>query len=70
MDVLFTGAGRHPGQLAGRSPWLQPIHADGPAHLIGQVACCVVTAAHTNSLAARIADERSGETPSQEKAAA
>ena len=26
VPVLFTGPGRHPGQIAGRSPWLQPVH--------------------------------------------
>ena len=31
VPVLFTHAGRHPGQIAGRSPWLQPVHATGPA---------------------------------------
>ncbi|MBN8903440.1 MAG: tRNA (N6-isopentenyl adenosine(37)-C2)-methylthiotransferase MiaB, partial [Rhodospirillales bacterium] len=35
LPVLFTGAGRHPGQVAGRSPFLQPVHVNGPADLIG-----------------------------------
>ncbi|RYJ02624.1 MAG: tRNA (N6-isopentenyl adenosine(37)-C2)-methylthiotransferase MiaB, partial [Acetobacteraceae bacterium] len=26
FPVLFTGPGRHPGQMMGRSPWLQPVH--------------------------------------------
>ena len=30
LPVLFTGPGRHPGQVAGRSPFLQPVHASGP----------------------------------------
>jgi len=29
MPVLFTGPGRHPGQVAGRSPFLQPVHLPG-----------------------------------------
>jgi tRNA-2-methylthio-N6-dimethylallyladenosine synthase len=71
MDVLITGPGRHPGQVAGRSPWLQPVHAEGPLSLAGQVVACEVTATHPNSLAARIiGDERSGDPPKQEKAAA
>jgi tRNA-2-methylthio-N6-dimethylallyladenosine synthase len=69
MDVLITGPGRHPGQIAGRSPWLQPVHADGPSALIGQVVACGIVAAHTNSLAARLAPETRGDTPKQEKAA-
>ena len=35
MNVLFTGPGRHAGQIAGRSPYLQPVHMTGPASLIG-----------------------------------
>src|SRR5665213_1339556 len=31
LPVLFTGAGRHPGQVVGRSPFLQPVHLTGPA---------------------------------------
>jgi tRNA-2-methylthio-N6-dimethylallyladenosine synthase len=71
-DILFTGPGRHPGQLAGRSPWLQPVHADGPPDLVGQVRRCIVTAAHPNSLAVRL-DGAIGPpagNPEQEKAAA
>jgi tRNA-2-methylthio-N6-dimethylallyladenosine synthase len=71
FDVLFTGAGRHPGQVAGRSPWLQPVHAEGSPSLAGQVLACEVTATHPNSLAVRIlGGERSGDPPEQEKAAA
>ena len=36
LPVLFTGPGRHPGQVAGRSPYLQPVHLSGPATLIGE----------------------------------
>jgi tRNA-2-methylthio-N6-dimethylallyladenosine synthase len=71
IDVLFTGPGRHPGQLAGRSPWLQPVHAEGAPSLAGQVLPCEVTAIHPNSLGVRILTaETTGDHPSQEKAAA
>ncbi len=75
FDVLFTGAGRHPGQAAGRSPWLQPVHAASgehdPASLIGRVLPCEVTSIHPNSLGVRILPaEATGDHPSQEKAAA
>lgn len=30
IDLLVTGPGRHPGQIAGRSPWLQPVHVMAP----------------------------------------
>jgi len=73
MEVLVTGAGRDPGQFAGRSPWLQPVHGLGEPRMAGQLVRTVVTAAMTNSLAVRLdcalAAPRPGE-PHQEKAAA
>ncbi len=51
FPVLFTGPGRHPGQMMGRSPWLQPVHLLGDSSLIGHVAPVCILAAHTNSLA-------------------
>jgi tRNA-2-methylthio-N6-dimethylallyladenosine synthase len=48
--VLVTGPGRHPGQMAGRTPWLNPVHFDGPASLAGQVVPVAITAGHANSL--------------------
>lgn len=57
IPVLFTGPGRYPGQVMGRSPWLQPVHLPGDAALIGRVAPVRILAAHTNSLAgALVAD--------------
>jgi tRNA-2-methylthio-N6-dimethylallyladenosine synthase len=50
LPVLITGFGRHPGQIAGRSPYLQPVHLIGPTHLIGQEIQVCIDAAHTNSL--------------------
>jgi tRNA-2-methylthio-N6-dimethylallyladenosine synthase len=50
LPVLITGAGRHPGQIAGRSPYLQPVHLIGPASLVGQEIMVCIEAAHTNSL--------------------
>jgi tRNA-2-methylthio-N6-dimethylallyladenosine synthase len=54
VPVLVTGPGRHPGQLVARSPWLQPVHFPAPARLIGTETWVEITAAHPNSLAARI----------------
>ncbi|HEX3364124.1 tRNA (N6-isopentenyl adenosine(37)-C2)-methylthiotransferase MiaB [Phenylobacterium sp.] len=36
LPVLFERPGRHPGQLIGRSPYLQAVHATAPDRLIGQ----------------------------------
>ncbi len=58
VPVLITGAGRHPGQIAGRSPWLQPVHLSGPASLAGQVVPVRIKAAHTNSLSGDLQQER------------
>ena len=58
VPVLFTGPGRHPGQVAGRSPWLQPVHLEGPASLIGAEVPVNIVAAHPNSLHATLAEER------------
>jgi tRNA-2-methylthio-N6-dimethylallyladenosine synthase len=58
VPVLFTGAGRHPGQIAGRSPWLQPVHATGPAVLIGTELPVNIVAAHPNSLRGTLTEER------------
>ena len=37
MPVLFDRKGRLPGQAAGRSPYLQPVHVDGAAPYIGEI---------------------------------
>ena len=60
FDVLVTGAGRHPGQVAGRSPWLQAVHADAPdsdpADLAGRVIRMRAIGASANSLSCVIED--------------
>jgi tRNA-2-methylthio-N6-dimethylallyladenosine synthase len=50
LNVLFEGKGRKPGQIAGRSPYLQAVHVAGPASLIGQIAEVDILAAGPNSL--------------------
>ncbi len=57
MPVLFTGRGRHPGQLSGRSPHLQAVHAVGPETLVGTVAMVTIEAMLTNSLTATLIDQ-------------
>ncbi len=58
LPVLFTGPGRHPGQIAGRSPFLQPVHLSGNASLIGTEAMVRIVANHPNSLAGTLVQER------------
>ena len=50
LPVLFERPGRHDGQILGRSPYLQAVHVDGPACLIGQIAAVRVTQGNMNSL--------------------
>jgi tRNA-2-methylthio-N6-dimethylallyladenosine synthase len=50
LDVLLDRPGRHPGQLAGRSPYLQPVQIMAPGAAIGDVVRAVVTDVGSNSL--------------------
>ena len=59
LPVLFTGAGRRAGQLSGRSPYLQPVHVDGPISLTGQVCMVRIVAGNPNSLSATLDTEQS-----------
>ncbi len=68
LPVLFTGPGRHPGQVVGRSPFLQPVHLTGPASLIGSETPVNIVAAHTNSLSATL-PAASQSTPSRSASA-
>ncbi len=58
LPVLFTGPGRHPGQVLGRSPFLQPVHLSGSNDLIGNQKLVRIVAAHPNSLAGTLVQER------------
>jgi tRNA-2-methylthio-N6-dimethylallyladenosine synthase len=51
LPVLFEKPGRYPGQLAGRSPYLQAVHADAPADRVGQIVAVAIGEARANSLA-------------------
>ncbi len=57
IPVLVTGPGRHPGQVGGRSPWLQAVHAEAPLDLVGRVVPMKIAAGHPNSLTATLAEE-------------
>jgi tRNA-2-methylthio-N6-dimethylallyladenosine synthase len=57
MPVLFDSRGRHPGQLVGRSPYMQPVHAEVPEEVLGTIRLVRIDAASANSLAGTL-DER------------
>ena len=50
LPVLFEAKGRKPGQVTGRSPYLQAVHVEGPEALIGHIAEVDIRAAGPNSL--------------------
>ena len=51
LPVLFEKPGRRPGQLVGRSPYLQAVHAEAPAEHIGRILPVEILACGPNSLA-------------------
>jgi len=57
LPVLFTGPGRRPGQMSGRTPYLQPVHVDGPATLTGQVVPVTILHGSPTSLAGTLTQE-------------
>jgi tRNA-2-methylthio-N6-dimethylallyladenosine synthase len=57
LKVLFERQGRKPGQIAGRSPYLQAVHGDGPQDLIGQIVDVDIVSAGPNSLTGVIKSE-------------
>jgi tRNA-2-methylthio-N6-dimethylallyladenosine synthase len=50
FDVLIEKTARLPGQLVGRSPYLQPVHVMAPERFIGELVPVTVTGLGTNSL--------------------
>ncbi len=55
LDVLLEKPGRLPGQLVGRSPYLQPVQVMAPASLIGGTLAVTITRAGANSLFGELA---------------
>ncbi|WFE89757.1 tRNA (N6-isopentenyl adenosine(37)-C2)-methylthiotransferase MiaB [Roseibium porphyridii] len=53
-DVLLEKKGRNPGQLVGKSPWLQPVQLDAPESLIGSVQAVEIVEIGSNSLFGRL----------------
>jgi tRNA-2-methylthio-N6-dimethylallyladenosine synthase len=51
LPVLFEKPGRHDGQLTGRSPYLQAVHATAPESLLGQIVSVRIDSAAKMSLA-------------------
>jgi tRNA-2-methylthio-N6-dimethylallyladenosine synthase len=54
FEVLFEKAGRHEGQVVGRSPYMQAVFAEGPLSLIGAMVDVEIVDAAPNSLRGRV----------------
>jgi tRNA-2-methylthio-N6-dimethylallyladenosine synthase len=63
FDVLFEKPGRHPGQIVGRSPYLQPVQVTGPSTMIGDIAAVTITEISANSLFGALMQTRSNAEP-------
>ncbi len=50
VDVLLEKPGRRPGQIIGRSPWLQAVQVDAPAEMIGTIVPVRIVEIGSNSL--------------------
>ncbi len=56
MTALFDRPGRHPGQLVGRSPYMQAVHAQAPRSLLGSLRPVEITAGLANSLSGTLVE--------------
>ena len=56
FDVLFEKPGRYPGQLVGRSPYLQPVQVMAAPSMVGEIAAVTITEISANSLFGTLAD--------------
>jgi tRNA-2-methylthio-N6-dimethylallyladenosine synthase len=60
MPVLFERRGKRPGQLVGRSPYMQAVHALAPDRFMNGMANVRIEAGHAKSLAGRLSSGDSG----------
>ena len=70
LDVLFERAGRHPGQLVGRTPYNQAVHVATEDFRVGDVAKVAIDSCKPHSLEGRIADTATAPAASEERLSA
>jgi len=58
LPVLLEREGRLPGQMAGRSPYMQAVHVEAPARLLGSLVEVRIAKAHPNSLSGQLEPAR------------
>jgi tRNA-2-methylthio-N6-dimethylallyladenosine synthase len=63
LPVLFEKPGRYAGQLVGKSPYLQPVHAMAPDEIIGRIALVRIDGLSHFSLAGTVTDEAASAVP-------
>ena len=54
LPILLDRVGRRPGQLVGRSPFMQAVYIDGSSNLLGEIVDVTIDTARANSLAGRL----------------
>ncbi|MEQ8814885.1 MAG: tRNA (N6-isopentenyl adenosine(37)-C2)-methylthiotransferase MiaB [Thalassobaculum sp.] len=54
QPVLFERQGSRAGQLVGRGPWMQSVHADAPDRLLGRIVPVRILDGHANSLSGAV----------------
>ena len=57
FDVVLERRGRHPGQLIGRSPYMQSVYVSAPDEMLNSVQRLTMVTAHGNSLGAELTSE-------------
>jgi tRNA-2-methylthio-N6-dimethylallyladenosine synthase len=58
VPVLYAEPGRRPGQLIGKTPWLQSVYVEAPPRLIGRIVETRLIAGYANSLLGEVAQQR------------
>jgi tRNA-2-methylthio-N6-dimethylallyladenosine synthase len=64
VDVLFERAARNPGQIVGRTAWLQPAHVMASPDIIGQVLPVTIESLERYSLLGELAPAAAPPAPS------
>ena len=61
FPVLFEKTGRKPGQVAGRSPWMQAVVVEAPETLIGRIAASRIVEVGAHSLHGELLEANRGD---------
>ena len=57
MEVLLERPGKFPGQMIGKSPWMQSVYVENASHLKGEIIRVKITGGYANSLAGEYVSE-------------